>query len=464
MHKSNKFALVNLWQLYADIISILLSYIFSYMISSKFTALFPMDKYTWILIIFIPLWTLTMTVLNMYNSTTFNYNDRILRNISFSSIVSCIFLAATMFFIKEVLFSRILYFAFSISSTIILILERFLFLYISNKFNSKSTRNALIVGTTEVLEKFEYYIKKTNFQMNVLGHVLMGDNSRSNTDNTLGYLENLEEILKKNAVDEVIFTLPGHCIGEVEKYLLLCEEMGITVRLVLQLYDLKLYRTHFGSIGTLPMLTYHSVPLNRFQLSIKRLFDILGAFTGLILISIPTFIIAVAIKLDSKGPVIFKQERVGRNGRLFKLYKFRSMHTNAEERKKELMKQNQVSGGLMFKIKNDPRITKIGSILRKTSLDELPQFYNVLRGDMSLVGTRPPTPDEVQHYKASHYRRISMKPGITGLWQVSGRSEITNFDDVVMLDTEYIDKWSIWLDIKILLKTFVAVFKHKGAM
>ena len=161
-------------------------------------------------------------------------------------------------------------------------------------------------------------------------------------------------------------------------------------------------------------------------------------------------------------PAIFVQKRVGKNGRIFNFYKFRSMYIDAEKRKKELMAQNQMQGG-MFKMDNDPRITPIGQFIRKTSLDELPQFYNVLVGDMSLVGTRPPTVDEFEKYTPSQKRRLNFKPGITGLWQVSVRSNITDFDEVVKLDVEYIDNWSIWSDIKILLKTIFVVFKKEGS-
>jgi exopolysaccharide biosynthesis polyprenyl glycosylphosphotransferase len=192
--------------------------------------------------------------------------------------------------------------------------------------------------------------------------------------------------------------------------------------------------------------------------------DLGGSLFGIIIFGIPMIIVAIMIKLDSKGPVIFKQERVGKNGRRFKIYKFRSMVVDAEQKKKELEKQNKVSGGYMFKIKDDPRITRVGKFIRRTSLDELPQLFNVLFGSMSLVGTRPPTVDEVEKYDTKHWRRLSIKPGITGMWQTSGRSEITNFDEVVALDTYYIDNWSMWLDLKIIIKTAVQlVLKRTGA-
>jgi lipopolysaccharide/colanic/teichoic acid biosynthesis glycosyltransferase len=168
-------------------------------------------------------------------------------------------------------------------------------------------------------------------------------------------------------------------------------------------------------------------------------------------------------KLDSPGPALFKQKRVGRNGRIFSIYKFRTMSTDAEAKKKEILAQNEMSSNLMFKIKKDPRVTRVGSILRKTSLDELPQFINVLKGEMSLVGTRPPTLDEVELYDYAQWRRISITPGMTGIWQVSGRSSIKDFDKIVALDVEYIDRWSLWLDLKIIMKTVLAVLVRKSA-
>ena len=208
-------------------------------------------------------------------------------------------------------------------------------------------------------------------------------------------------------------------------------------------------------------MTFNSNYYKPSHIFLKRMLDIFGALIGLLICGLVGIVLAPIIRKDG-GPAIFVQNRVGKNGRIFKFYKFRSMYMDAEERKKELMSQNQMQGG-MFKMDNDPRITPIGRFIRKTSLDELPQFYNVLVGDMSLVGTRPPTVDEFEKYTPSQKRRLSFKPGITGSWQVSGRSNITNFDEVVKLDVEYIDNWSIWSDIKILLKTIVVVFKKEGS-
>ncbi|MBP3876901.1 MAG: sugar transferase, partial [Lachnospiraceae bacterium] len=212
---------------------------------------------------------------------------------------------------------------------------------------------------------------------------------------------------------------------------------------------------------------YSVISYTRFRSSYKRLWikrgiDIVGGLVGLLLTAVLTLFIAPAIKLDSPGPVFFSQIRVGKNGRRFRIYKFRSMYQDAEERLAELMKDNEMNG-LMFKMENDPRITPVGNFLRKTSLDEFPQFWNVLKGDMSLVGTRPPTEQEFEQYNEHYRRRISMTPGLTGMWQVSGRSDITDFDEVVRLDLEYIDNWSLTLDIKILLQTVGVLFNRKGA-
>ena len=205
---------------------------------------------------------------------------------------------------------------------------------------------------------------------------------------------------------------------------------------------------------------------------LKRIMDICGGLVGCLMTGIIFLFVVPAIYIKSPGPIFFSQYRVGKNGRKFKIYKFRSMYMDAEERKKELMKQNRVSDGLMFKMENDPRVIGsekgpgkgIGNFIRKTSLDEFPQFFNVLKGDMSLIGTRPPTVDEWEKYELHHRARLAIKPGLTGMWQVSGRSEITDFEEVVKLDTKYISEWSFLLDIRILFKTVLIVLGQKGSM
>ena len=195
----------------------------------------------------------------------------------------------------------------------------------------------------------------------------------------------------------------------------------------------------------------------------KRVLDLVGGVVGTVIFLINYPFVAIAIKFDSEGPVLYKQKRMGQHGRTFNLYKFRTMYQDADKRRQDLV-ANNVMNGAMFKMKDDPRITKVGRWLRKTSIDEIPQFLNVLTGEMSLVGTRPPMIEEVEEYKLEHLKRISNKPGITGLWQVSGRNIITDFDEIVDLDCKYSDNWRFSDDLKILLKTVVVVLQRKGAI
>ena len=251
---------------------------------------------------------------------------------------------------------------------------------------------------------------------------------------------------------------------QIQKLVQRFEEMGITVDLNINLYELDVESgsKYLNRIGKYPTITFAQREIPLHMIVLKRLMDILGGIVGLLITAVVTIVLGPMIKLESPGPLFFSQKRVGRNGRIFKIYKFRSMYADAEERKKELMEQNEMDG-LMFKMTDDPRITKIGKFIRKTSLDELPQFWNVLKGDMSLVGTRPPTVDEFEQYEGYHKRRLSMTPGLTGVWQVSGRSDITNFEEIVSMDVEYIKNWSLKRDIEIILKTVQVVLHSDGA-
>lgn len=264
------------------------------------------------------------------------------------------------------------------------------------------------------------------------------------------------------ALDEVFIYAPGLPQKKVQEIINSFDEMGVNCHYCVELPGTHAERSKIDDFGSYSVITYTRFQSSYKRLLIKRVMDIAGGLVGMLITLIFFPFVAIAIKADSPGPVLFSQVRIGRNGRRFKIYKFRSMYMDAEERKKELEKQNEMQG-LMFKMENDPRITKVGKFIRKTSIDELPQFYNVLKGDMSLVGTRPPTEDEFEKYNQYYRRRISMTPGLTGLWQVSGRSEIDNFDDVVKYDLQYIDNWSLTLDIRILLRTVYVVVAGRGS-
>jgi lipopolysaccharide/colanic/teichoic acid biosynthesis glycosyltransferase len=270
----------------------------------------------------------------------------------------------------------------------------------------------------------------------------------------------------KSWIDGVLLALDRKHINEEQRIL----EGGLIMGLVVH-QSLGIMADESGKKQVIDRIGKYTVLSNAInisstgQLFVKRTMDIIGGIVGTIFTGILFLFVAPAIYIKSPGPIFFKQTRIGQNGKKFKLYKFRSMYMDAEERKAELMKQNKIQDGMMFKIENDPRIIGgengkgIGNFIRKHSIDEFPQFINVLKGDMSLVGTRPPTEDEWVKYDLHHRKRMAIKPGITGMWQTSGRSDIIDFEEVVKLDAKYITNWSIGLDIKLILKTFFMIFK-----
>lgn len=292
----------------------------------------------------------------------------------------------------------------------------------------------------------------------------------------LGNTEKMMEYVTHVWTDEVVLYLPGR-VEQTNSLIDRLETAGVEARnVMLNLYGMNdgasAYVEQMGSLIVVSRQQRY-IPLREWIG--KKMLDILGGIVGCLITIIILILIAPFILIKSPGPIFFAQDRVGRNGKVFKMYKFRSMYMDAEERKAELMKQNEVEDGMMFKMEDDPRIIGsekkdkhgkpkgIGNFIRNTSLDEFPQFFNVLKGDMSLVGTRPPTLDEWAKYSEHHRKRLSMRPGITGLWQISGRSEITDFEKVVELDARYIDTWTVRMDILILIKTIGKVLKREGA-
>lgn len=320
-------------------------------------------------------------------------------------------------------------------------------------YQSESTRIKVLIITQKSFK--EQVLEKLQKELDVSYQIV----------NTVCLEEMHGDFLKEAtlmALDEVFIYAPDMMQKQLQEMIEAFDEMGVNCHYCVELPGTDSNRTKIDTFGNYSVITYTRFRSSYKRLLIKRVMDIVGGLVGLLITAVFFPFVALAIKLDSKGPVLFSQIRIGRNGRRFKIYKFRSMYIDAEERKKELESQNEVKG-LMFKMENDPRITKVGKFIRKTSIDELPQFYNVVKGDMSLVGTRPPTEDEFEKYNQYYRRRISMTPGLTGLWQVSGRSEIDDFDDVVKYDLKYIDSWSLTLDVKILLKTIWVVFAGRGS-
>ena len=278
-----------------------------------------------------------------------------------------------------------------------------------------------------------------------------------------GSVDQLVELLHEHSVNGVILSAKHAYFEQVEEAIRACELEGVEAWLVADFFRTQISRTSFDDFYGWPVLVFRSVPEASWQVVGKQAMDFVGALGLLLLMALPLGVVALLVKLTSPGPVLFRQQRSGLNGRPFTLYKFRTMVSNAEQLKHELATLNEMSGPV-FKVTNDPRVTRVGKVLRKYSLDEFPQLYNVLRGEMSLVGPRPLPVDEVRRFDdLAHRRRLSMKPGLTCLWQVSGRNQVSNFQEWVRLDLEYIDHWSLWLDLKILWRTVPVVLKGTGA-
>jgi len=308
-------------------------------------------------------------------------------------------------------------------------------------------------------------INENDWDINVSGIIIIDEDmtgKKIGGVKVYGNSDTMYDSVMYRAVDEVFINIPYEYRVKLEDIILIFEKMGILVHLNIDIYNMDIKNKTIDRFSGYNVVSFATTIYDFKSVLMKRVIDSVGSLVGLLIMVIALIFVAPAIKLESKGPIFFSQKRVGKNGRFFKIYKFRSMYIDAEERKKELMAQNEMHG-LMFKMKDDPRITKIGKFLRKTSIDELPQFWNILIGDMSLVGTRPPTVEEFNKYEARHRRRLSIKPGLTGLWQVSGRNEINDFEDVVKYDLEYIDNWSVGLDIKLILKTLAVVFTRTGS-
>jgi exopolysaccharide biosynthesis polyprenyl glycosylphosphotransferase len=324
---------------------------------------------------------------------------------------------------------------------------------------------AIIVGAGEVGRT----VMRTIVAHADLGYEIVGfvddDPAKGATDigrfKGLGSLDNLARLVQDEVIDEVIITLPWQYHRKIMAIMAQCERENVRARIVPDLFQMTLSRMSIAEVGGIPLIGVKQVRISPIVRILKRVVDVVFSLSVLFFCAPLMGLIALVIKLDSPGPVLFPQERMGKGGKPFTLYKFRSMTVGADE-KKELLRNFNEAEGPIFKMKDDPRVTRLGRLLRRLSLDELPQFYNVLRGDMSLVGPRPPLQSEVTQYQAWHTRRLDVAPGITGLWQVSGRSELP-FDEMALLDIYYIEHWSPALDLKIFLRTIPTVLFGDGA-
>lgn len=396
------------------------------------------------------------------------YYYELLRVVRYNIIL---FLATSAYiyaFRLELEFSRLLLGYFVVINTIITYVVRIAFKSYMRRYYSKSrSSDKVMVVTSETeAEHVMQQIEKDAAWSYEVGAMAMMDvdhiGEKIHGVPVVATEENVIDVARQSAVDVVLLYCPHMNNQELELLVQSFLAMGVVCHNCVERFGFEIPCNSVGKFAGMPVMTYVMTEMDYRRMMIKRLMDIVGGSIGALITLLFTPFVALAIKLESKGPVFFSQVRIGKNGRRFKMYKFRSMYIDAEERKKELMAQNEVKG-LMFKMDNDPRITKVGQFIRKTSIDELPQFFNVLKGDMSLVGTRPPTVDEFEQYNIYYRRRLSITPGLTGMWQVSGRSDIKDFDDVVKLDLKYIDEWSLRQDVKILIQTVGVVLFGKGS-
>lgn len=384
--------------------------------------------------------------------------------------ISFAFLFTSLFLLKAGYVSRSFIIIFGATTLVALIVVRagLIWWYFHRSIEKKENYSkVLVIGTGDRAQRLTQLLKQhSEWGIDVVGYL----DVKSTTVGTkfqglsvLGTVEQIGEILKSRVIDEVVVAVPRTLITDVQEIADACEEEGIKLRLMADVFDLQVSRTQFAMLGDIPLLTFEPVAQNEAQLVVKRIMDL-----SIVLASMPLLIpvmalVALAIKLDSQGPAFFMQDRVGLRKRVFRMYKFRSMQQGSEQKLEAIEHLNEAEGPI-FKIANDPRVTRVGRFLRRTSLDELPQLINVLRGQMSLVGPRPMSLRDVSLFdKGTQRKRFSVRPGLTCLWQISGRSNLP-FTKWLELDLDYIDNWSLGLDLRILFKTIPVVLKGSGAV
>lgn len=392
-----------------------------------------------------------------------------LRRIARASIFIILTLFAIVYLFKWARIPRGLILIFVSTSFLFLSFEKYLWIkvleYLRKK--GKGCSEVLVVGATEIAKNFidsinnigEWGIKVIGFLTNNIDSGV----SRFCGAPILGGFQDLAEILRKNPIDEVIFALPTKDLEATKEMMEICEVEGVKTRIISNFFSGFVYKAEVDIIHGIPIITYSPTFRKFWKVALKRIKDIVVSFLLLLLLSPLFFIVAVLIKMTSRGRIFYEWKILGLNKKPFTSYKFRTMVKQAEEIEKQLRENNiNEMKGVYFKLKKDPRVTSIGRVLRKLSIDELPQLYSVLKGDMSLVGPRPVRVVEKSGLKGWHRRRFSVKPGVTSPWVVNGKNKINDFDDIARLDLEYIDTWSLWLDMKILLKTIPVILLGKN--
>jgi exopolysaccharide biosynthesis polyprenyl glycosylphosphotransferase len=423
-----------------------------------FLNLLPVNEfsnYKWLYIILTPAAPLILEAQGFYNRPTLSSRRSTAWLLFKGCLLTALVLILTSFFFRMVIARAVIIWFGFVSFALVFAKEELVRLLFQSKLAKSSFRRRFIlIGTREETVRMRAELKaKSEEAIEILAELDLNKTP----------LEELIAMLHEHAVNGVILSAKHSYFEQVEEVIRACEIEGVEAWLVAEFFKTQISRTSLDDFYGRPVLVFRTTPESSWQSVLKQLLDRIGAFILLVLASPIFLIVGILIKLGSPGPVLFRQKRSGLNGAPFTIYKFRTMVTNAEQFQHELAAMNEMTGPV-FKVTNDPRVTPIGKFLRKSSFDELPQLLNVLRGEMSLVGPRPLPVDEVKRFNdLAHRRRLSVKPGITCLWQVSGRNNVSDFRDWVRLDLEYIDNWSLWLDIKILWWTVPVVLTGVGA-
>ena len=454
---------------FLDVLLTIIVFIFSFYIRNHYVPKEEIDIYSHLFLIPLLLALLIgfLSYFGAYNSPHQTSILDYIWSILISSLLTVGVIFSLLYILKIQYISRFVIVVFAFTNFIILCAIRAIVVTYFHKSiqQGRSSLKILIIGTGIRARELAKELKKhAVWGLEIVGYLDPAGSQGQNIEGApiVGTMENISECLKKYDIDEVIIAVPRSLLEDAEPIAQACEEEGIKLQFMADVFSVHVTRLSLTNVGNIPLLTMEPVALDNNKLFVKRIFDIVLTSISMPLVLPLMAVIALAIKVDSKGPAFFVQERVGLRKHLFPMIKFRSMYTDAEERLKEIEHLNEAEGPI-FKIKNDPRVTRVGRILRKSSLDELPQLFNVLSGDMSLVGPRPMSIRDVNLFdKGIQRKRFSVKPGITCIWQVSGRSNLP-FHKWLEMDLEYIDNWSLLLDVSLLFKTIPAVLKSKGA-
>lgn len=427
-----------------------------------------LSDYIVILFLVVTLWCIMLYINGMYRSMRAMTLLEMVWIIIKSMFMVTVAFGVLVFLLKLEFVSRLFFTIFLITSAGAIAIEKIavftLVRYVRRQ--GYNYRRLLVVGTGRRAINF---IDKVNnhpeWGFRLLGVIDYEKNSvgaKIKDFEVIGDLDDLPHLLKRLSIDEVVFIVPRLKLNNIENALYTCETLGVRSTVAMDIFDFKIAKARQTELDNIPFITFETTSLKEGQLFIKRALDVIVSGLGIAVLSPIFLIVALLIKLTSPGPIFFLQKRLGLNGRKFVLFKFRTMYKGAQKELRKLLIRNEMAGPV-FKIKDDPRITPLGKFLRKFSIDELPQLFNVFLGQMSLVGPRPPVPKEVLRYQPWQRRRLSMRPGITCFWQIAGRNKISDFNEWMRLDLAYIDSWSLWLDFKIFFKTIPVVLASSGA-